>query len=426
MKAAARLLPLYSMVSIAIAAAPAAAQPVGDWSESGYVNIRVRNEGVLQPREASGILENDMIDEILIGLTRTVSNSQSGSLEISGAGEQASPRDLGEILIDFGQLVVNAAVVDSISQVRVGTTSDTETRDPSAGTLTVRFSQFAIKVLLRNGIVTCENTTGMFVSAQGGRTVFSNCAGGVSTSINELSPLDPPVVSVDDSALTQFGPGGGTISVSSSTIDTFSASIRAGDITIGGDGQVFWDDEGTLSVRDPNSPGHELPPLNFLLSSGSTIETKATVIRADDVAIQGGSTWRSFDPMSMYATTFEIRSASIIDARSDLGVGGSVTIGSGVAEDSRIDVGRNLYLGPGTLTIEDGGFVDVAGTLTISPTGTLNLNGGTLRVGNLVQESGATLNENGGTLIVPEAGATASAIAVALSLAIARSRVRRR
>lgn len=345
MKATALLLPLFSMVSIALAAAPATAQPVGNWSESGYVTIQVRNEGVLQGREASGILENDIIDEVLIGLTRTVSNSQSGSLEISGAGEQASPRDLGEILVDFGELMVNSVVVESISQVRVGTNADTDTRDPSAGTLVVRFSQFAIPVLLRNGNVTCESTTGMSVSAQGGRTVFSNCAGGVSTSINASSPLDPPVVSVDDSALTSFGPGGGTFSVSSSTIDTFGASVRAGDITIGADGPVVWNDGGTLNVRPGNSPGSlSLPPLNFLLSSGSTIETKATVISAVDVAIQGASTWRSFDPMQMFGTHFEIRSAGIIDARSDLGVGGSVTIGSGVAEDSRIDVGGNLNL----------------------------------------------------------------------------------
>ena len=67
--------------------------------------------------------------------------------------------------------------------------------------------------------------------------------------------------------------------------------------------------------------------------------------------------------------------------------------------------------------------VDVAGTLTILPTGTLNLNGGTLRVANLVQDG--TLNENGGTLIVPEAGATTSAIAAVLTIAIARSRARR-
>jgi hypothetical protein len=67
--------------------------------------------------------------------------------------------------------------------------------------------------------------------------------------------------------------------------------------------------------------------------------------------------------------------------------------------------------------------VDVAGTLTIFSTGTLNLNGGTLRVGNLVQ--GGTLNENGGTLIVPEPGATTSAIAAVLTIAIARRRARR-
>jgi hypothetical protein len=262
----------------------------------------------------------------------------------------------------------------------------------------------------------------MSVVAQGGRTVFSGCTGGVGTSINDASPFSPPEVTVDASSLTSLGAGGGTIHVSNSTIDTFNGRVRGGDVTIGLAGPVSWDDDGTLSVG-PTTPNPL--PVTFLLAGGSTIETQATVITADEVAIQGASTWRSFDPMLMRGAKVEIRGAGIVDARSDLGVGGSATIGSGVAEDSRIDVGGDLDLAFGTLTIEDGGFVDVAGTLTIRPTGTLNLNGGTLRVGNLVQDSGATLNENGGTLIVPEAGATASAIAAALSLAIARSRVRR-
>ena len=427
MNAAARLFPLFSMASIALAP-DAAAQPGANWTESGYVTIQVKvggDGGALQGREASGVLESDLIDEILIGLVRTVSNSQSGSLLIANIGAQGLPRDLGEIDLEFGQLELISAFARSNIQMRIGTTLDSDTRDPTEGALVVRLSDLgSLPVLLRNGTVTCEASR-MFVTARGGRTVFSGCTGGIGMAISDSSPLGPPVVTVDGSALTTIGVSGGTISVSNSTIDTFRASVLAGDITIGADGPVVWNDDDTLYVRPTNSPGPKLP-LTFLLSSGSTIETKATVISADDVAIQGASTWRSFDPMSMVATTFEIRSASIIDARSDLGIGGSVTIGSGVAEDSRIDVGRNLTLASGTLTIEDGGFVDVAGVLTIEPTGTLNLNGGTLRVGSLVQESGATLNENGGTLIVPEAGATASAIAAALSLAIARRRARRR
>ncbi len=410
MNAAARLLPLFSMVSIALAAAPAAAQPGANWTESGYVTIQVKvggDGGVLQGREASGVLESDLIDEILIGLVRTVSNSQSGSLLIANIGAQGLPRDLGEIDLEFGQLELISAFARSNIQMRIGTTLDSDTRDPTEGALVVRLSDLgSLPVLLTNGTVTCEASR-MQVTAQAGQTVFGGCTGGIGTSINDANSFGPPVVTVDGSALTSFGPGGGTFSVSSSTIDTFGANVRAGDITIGADGPVVWNDAGTLNVRPGNSPG-SLPPLNFLLSSGSTIETQATSITADEVTIQGASTWRSFDPMLMRGVNVEIRSASIVDARSDLAVGGSATIGSGVAEDSRIDVGGNLQLSNGTLTIEDGGFVDVAGTLTIFPTGTLNLNGGTLRVGNLVQESGATLNENGGTLIVPDAGATAS------------------
>ncbi len=426
MNTAARLLPLFSMLSIALAAAPAAAQPGANWTESGYVNILVKvggEGGPLQGREASGVLESDLIDKILIGLRGTVSNAQSGSLLIANTGTQAFPRDLGEIDLEFGQLEINSAFARSNIQMSIGTTLDDDARDPTAGTLVVRLSDLGfLRVGLANGTVTCEASR-MQVTASGGRTVFSGCTGSIGTLISASNPFGPPVITVDGSALTSFGAGGGTIDVSDSTLDTFNGRVRGGDVTIGASGPVVWDDSGTLSVG-PTTPNPL--PVTLVVANGSTIETQATSITADEVTIQGASTWRSVDPMLMRGVDVEIRSASIVDARSDLAVGGSATIGSGVAEDSRIDVGGNLTLSNGTLTIEDGGFVDVAGTLTIFPTGTLNLNGGTLRVGNLVQESGATLNENGGTLIVPEAGATASAIAAALSLAIARSRVRRR
>jgi len=261
----------------------------------------------------------------------------------------------------------------------------------------VKLSDFGgVPVRLHHGTVTCEQSR-MDVVAIGGGTVFGGCTGGVSTTINQSSPFDPPVVTVDGSALTSLGAGGGTLSVSNSSIDTLNGRVRGGDVMICQDGPVLWDDDGTLTVATttPNPL-----PVTFLLANGSTTETKATVLAADDVAIEGASTWCSFDLMRMASTHVDVRSASIVDARSDLQLGQSLT-----------------FFTAGTLTIEDGGFVDVAGTLTIRPAGTLNLNAGTLRVGNLVQDSGATRNENGGTLIVPEAGATASTIAAALSLA---------
>ena len=130
MNAAARLLPLFSMVSIALAAAPAAAQPGANWTESGYVDILVRNGGVLQGREASGVLDNDIIEAILIGLRRTVANSQSGSLLLANVGTQAFPRDLGEIDLDVGQLEVVSVFADSLTSMSVGSTSDTKRAIP--------------------------------------------------------------------------------------------------------------------------------------------------------------------------------------------------------------------------------------------------------------------------------------------------------
>jgi hypothetical protein len=99
----------------------------------------------------------------------------------------------------------------------------------------------------------------------------------------------------------------------------------------------------------------------------------------------------------------------------------------------RIDVDGDLGLGNldedsfsnGTLAIEDGGVVDVDGTLFIRPLATLNLDGGTLRVSHLVNEG--TLNENGGMLIVPEAAGAAPARAAAAALAaLGRRRARSR
>lgn len=95
----------------------------------------------------------------------------------------------------------------------------------------------------------------------------------------------------------------------------------------------------------------------------------------------------------------DINSGSRIDARADFILGGSfVTIGSTTATSSRIDVAGDFGLAPtivGTLTIEDGGTVDVDGTLRIGPLATLNL--------------------NGGTLIVPEASGSAPLVAAALA-----------
>ncbi len=203
MNTAARLLPLFSMVSIALAAAPAAAQPGATWTESGFVTILVRNGGVLQGREASGVLENDVIEEIVIGRRGTAASRLPGSLSINGIGTQDFPRDLGEIDLYVGELEVTSVFADSLTSMSVGSISDTEQWDPSVGALVVRLSQFLVPVNLRHGTVTCEQST-MDVLASGGRTVFSGCAGGASTKIDELSPFDPPVVTVDGSALNSF------------------------------------------------------------------------------------------------------------------------------------------------------------------------------------------------------------------------------
>jgi hypothetical protein len=139
-----------------------------------------------------------------------------------------------------------------------------------------------------------------------------------------------------------------------------------------------------------------------------------------------GSTWRSFGPFSISGenTQVDVGSGSHIDAGADFGIGNAHVTVASIAEESRIDVAGDFYLDGSlaVLTIEDGGYVDVDGTLSISPLATLNLNGGTLRVGNLDNSQGGVLNENGGTLIVPEVAGIAPPLAAALTLALLRRR----
>ena len=147
--------------------------------------------------------------------------------------------------------------------------------------------------------------------------------------------------------------------------------------------------------------------------------------------MQGAAFWRSIGLFQFLGSmvTADLSSASRIEAGTHLWIGGArVTVRSGVGTDSRIDVAGDLGLGNvdedtfsnGTLAIEDGGYVDVDGTFTIRPLATLNLNGGTLRVGAF--DNQGTFNENGGTLIVPEPAATGVAALLALALVARRRR----
>lgn len=432
MKPTARRLPLpFLPLLISLAALPAHAQPDASWTESGDVTIRVyaAEGGSRFGRDAANVLESDIIDEITVGDSGLIGNQQSGTLEIEGIGSLQEARDLGDVFVLVGELRFNDVFVDG-NFIRIGVSVESQFTDLSAGTLAVMLSEVATSVVVRNGLLSCQTSRMDDVTVSDlGRAIIAGC------SIGYLSPSDFSETSITDSSIDGNSSFGGTMSVSRTTIDTNSPNVGDGDITLGLSGPVVWHNAGEIRVR-----GGTLP--TDLLASDSLIETQTTYLsgsadgRETSVTLQGATTWRSFDLFRTDGSALEVdvNSASRIDARANLYISGgtTVTVRSGVGTDSRIDVGGDLGLGnvdvdtfsTGTLTIEDGGYVSVDGTLYIQPLATLNLNGGTLRVTNLVEDG--TLNRNGGTLIVPEAGATASGIAAALAFAIVRRRDGRR
>ncbi|MGI9456476.1 MAG: beta strand repeat-containing protein, partial [Aeoliella sp.] len=92
------------------------------------------------------------------------------------------------------------------------------------------------------------------------------------------------------------------------------------------------------------------------------------------------------------------------------GSDGMLTVGgSSGGFDATLNVDNNIYIGgsgvgprgDGALTVESGGFVDVAGTTQIyAGTGTLTMNGGELSTTNLTIDATSTLNFNGGTITI--------------------------
>lgn len=418
MKPAARPVPLLLLPLLALAALPAAAQPGASWTETGDVTILVYapGGGVRFGREAADVLDSDIIDEITVGKSGTVATQKTGTLTIEGVGTVEAARDLGDVFVLVGLLELNDVFVDG-RWIRIGSTIDTALTDPSTGTLSVTLSEVSSDVTVRRGTLTCQaSLMGSVTVLDDGYAQISGCSIGYITG-DGLSETSIDISTIQGASFR------GTTNVSSSTLHTTNATAVEGDITIGATGAVSWDDAGAIVI------GQNALATNFTVANSSTVAAQTTEFRgggATHVVLQAASTWRSFGLLSVQSalTTLDVNSASRIDARSDLwiGSGAGVTVRSGVGTDSRIDVAGNLGVGqfnqtgfgPGTLTIEDGGVVDVAGTLYIAPAATVNLDGGTLRVTNLVQDG--TLNENGGTLIVPEAGATASTIAAMLAV----------
>jgi hypothetical protein len=423
MPAAARALTLLRPIGIALALAePAESQP-GAWSESGYVHILVypNGGGSRGGREASEVLETDLIDEILIGNNGLVGNQVPGSLSISGVGSAETPRTLGDVEVDVGDLTINGSIVDG--EISLGVTTFSQFHDPSAGNLAITLSEMAGELVVGNGTLGASFCTLANVTVRDlGHAFIDNCV------VDHIGCTGGAELEITHSNVTAGLPSyRGDVFIANSTLTSVQGQITDGTIQIGEFGQpVSWDASQTITV-----------------GQGGGLETDLTLVQADvesaiavfqgfstSVVMTGASVWRTAQRFQVggSATTAEVRGGSRLASDDQLWLSGTLTVGSTVDADSYVEVGGDLDIGRtsvssanagGTLTIEDGGVVEVDGTLFIRALGVVNLEpGGVLRVGALANDG--TLNENGGTLVVPEPDGLALALAAAGALALGR------
>lgn len=402
---------------LALAALPAEAQPGANWSASGLVSMQYRTElgGTVFGRNAETIhetLETDIIAGIDIG--SPFGGDTPGTLSISDLGDSEAPRDLGDVEVDVGTLSLTSSFVDG--RIRL-------TRPEASMTMLLTEMAATSDIVVLDGATLTAQASTIYPNAREGSTVrISSCIGIVDTTIGADVEID-----LSDLRRARFYGKQVITNTTITGVNDTNGEVRQGEFDFE---NVSLDVANSFGVGGGNSLD---PPTDtdFILTS-STIESGTGTVRAGVGITTGfemrGSVWRSFGAFAIRnsGTQVEIESGSRIDARADFRIGGAIaTIGSTTGTSSRIDVAGNFDLKgtlPGTLTIEDGGVVDVDGTLTIGELGTLNLNGGTLRVGNLVFEDDGVLNENGGTLIVPEAAGIAPSLAAVLALALLRRR----
>ena len=411
------LLRLAGIAAIALAAPRAEAQPDAVWSASGDVLVRYRTSpgGTLYGRTTAMIpqtAETDVIVDIEVGASsNNPADVDPGSLSLSNVGDAATPRDLGDVDVNIGTLSLNDSFVTGRFDV-----------DKPTSVMVMRLSGVGGQgVLVRDGgTFTAEASQISGTVRAGGVARVSGCTGGLGSVIGADIEIDGSILGSTDFQGKQV--------IKNSTITTFLSRLRQGEFDFE---NVSLDVESDFTVGG-STTGAVPTDTDFLMTS-SVFESGTGLVRAGvgiatDFTMRG-STWRSFGLFQIGGnnTQVDVGSGSHIDARADLGVGNAHVTVASIAEESRIDVAGDLDLDGSlatVLTIEDGGYVDVDGTLTIGPLATLNLNGGTLRVGNLDNSHGGVLNENGGTLIVPEAAGIAPPLAAALALALTASRRR--
>jgi hypothetical protein len=398
---------------LALTASPAEAQ-LESWSASGDVRLWYR-EGVGGPllaRTAATVpqtVESDVIVELEIGGTSSLADDDPGSMSLSSVGNSEAARAIGDFDVKVGTLSLNDSFVYAQAGGSVG----------PGGALTLLLSEYTGPGISVDGSLTAQVSTLAANVRTGGIARISGIAG----SISSEKGAD---VEIDASTLGSASFRGALV-LTNSTLTGAIGSFREGFLQVE---SVSIDvlngfGVGNNSTSTPTTADTDVIWTNTVVeSNGASIGANGAFTTGFEM--RGASLWRSFglfgvgNPM----TQMDVNSGSRIDARADFGMGGgTLLVRSGVPSASRIDVAEDFDLGStvaSTLTIEEGGYVDVDGTLTIGPLSTLNLNGGTLRVGALDEQG--VLNENGGTLIVPEAAGVAPPLAAALALALLRRR----
>lgn len=414
------------MAIFAFAAASAEAESWTNASGDVAMTYRATAGGSLFGRNASNIdqtVATDVISTLEVGGTSGPSDDDPGTLNVSSAGSSEVPRSLGEVDVNAGTLSITSSIFDTTAD---GINRDLRVTGPTAE-LEIRLSETrnGTDIIVRDGGSVLAEASQISVNAADGAVVrASGIAGGVSS-----DPTTDIVIDASTLGTTTFR---GAFTLRNSSVDSpgpTNGSCREGLIQLE---SVVMDLGGGLGVGN-NVASTATTADSDVIWTSTQVESGRGSVGANGVfstyfEMRGASLWHSSADFGVGnpLTVMDVNSGSRVDVAGDfLIASGSLTVSSGTPGDARIDVAGDFDLGPAaaaTLTIEDGGYVDVDGTFTLGAFGTLNLNGGTLRVGNFVDEAGGTFNENGGTLIVPEASGVAVPIAAALALALLRRR----
>lgn len=413
----ARTLSLLLFVAL-LAPVRAGAQAV--WTDTGEVAISVQPiQGGFVMKSAEDVLPSDVVVVIEIGDSGTsIIPPSNGSVSIRDEGTEQSPRTLGDVILFAGRFDLENSFVTGIfnSGTPLGTNGvsvlavvDSEIRNDGRDSLVLQVG--------RSSTIECQ---GSYLEDLRMRN----------SGVAQLDGCD--IGTLDTEASTVVSATGGTFERKSHDLTgtvTLNGVTGQGSATDVFDGEVafhgvVWTDTSGFDAETIAAP------LTFTVRE-STITTRnadflGQMGRAVDALLADGTIWTDTGGVRIGTSgPFGLQSGARLQIAGDLDVsrdGTAVTVSSDVGGGARLDVGGNAVLQTAAVVnVEDGGVVDVDGTLTISAGATVNLNGGLLRVSNLVNQG--TLAENGGALVVPEPGALGSAALAAATLGF---RVRRR